>query len=258
MSTKERPILFSAPMVRAILDGRKTQTRRVVAMSNSTVLGDPVYLKEWPRLDFSRATATDVSIYSTPESPDMHLSVPVLSESGAVMSPDEECRYRVRPRYEVGDHLWVRETHWRFGKWVRNGTSAGGRQKWRFRVDRLHADKACFEPPHKKPLRTNPGWHKRPSIFMPRWASRITLEIVSVRVERVQDIGKDGRYAKDVLAEGITDVQIEHWRKWLHQDDAPAHTYGILWNAINGKGSWASNPWIWVISFKRVDTDPKS
>ncbi len=100
---------------------------------------------------------------------------------------------------------------------------------------------------------TSPNLVFRPSIFMPRWASRITLEIVAVRVERLQDIGKDGRKAHDVLAEGITDGQIEQWRQWLHPDDAPAHTYGVLWESINGKGSWALNPWVWVIEFKPVN-----
>jgi hypothetical protein len=94
------------------------------------------------------------------------------------------------------------------------------------------------------------GW--KPSIFCKRIHSRITLEITEVRVQRLHEIGKDGRHAKDVLAEGITDAQIEHWRKWLHPDDAPAHTYGVLWNSINGVGSWDNNPWVWAITFKRL------
>ena len=92
----------------------------------------------------------------------------------------------------------------------------------------------------------------KPSIFMPRAAARIWLRVMNVRVERVQDIGKDGRRASDVLAEGISTEQIAHWQKYLHADDAPAHTYGALWESINGKGSWARNPWVWVYHLARI------
>lgn len=85
-----------------------------------------------------------------------------------------------------------------------------------------------------------------PSIYMPRWASRLTLEITSVRVERLHSISN-----ADVLAEGITEAQIDHWRKWLH--DAPGHTFGVLWDSINGKTHpWRSNAWVWVITFRKI------
>lgn len=88
------------------------------------------------------------------------------------------------------------------------------------------------------------GFKRRPSIHMPRWASRIDLEIVERRVERLQDISDN-----DCLAEGVTpDMDI----RWQSGDDTPRGMYGELWESINGPGSWEANPWVWVISFKRI------
>lgn len=96
------------------------------------------------------------------------------------------------------------------------------------------------------------GARWRPSIYMPRWACRIELEVTAVRVERLHAIGSDGRHARAVLAEGITLEEIEHQAKFFHPDDAPALTFGHLWNGINGKRApWASNPFVWVVEFKR-------
>lgn len=162
---KERPILFSGPMVRAILDGRKTQTRRVVKPRQGM-------LDDWTGLP---------------------------------------CPYG-----KPGDRLWVRET-------------------------------CYFEQPHGEVIyRADPGSEKaldpeftglrwRPSIHMPRWASRITLEIVNVRVERLQDIRVD-----DARAEGVT-------AKW------PVHGFRNLWQSINGFGSWDANPWVWVVEFRNME-----
>lgn len=157
---KERPILFSGPMVRAIREARKTQTRRVV--------------KEIDPDEF----------VSSNEADNLALCCPY----GA-----------------VGDRLWVRET-WQGNQGdIRYGADG----------DSLHGYN---------------GW--RPSIFMPRWASRITLEVTGVRVERVQEISEE-----DAQAEGVA-----------HRCD-----YKVVWDAINGKKyPWSSNPWVWVIEFKRA------
>jgi hypothetical protein len=88
---------------------------------------------------------------------------------------------------------------------------------------------------------------------MPRSASRLNLEITSVKVERLHEIGKDGRRAADVLAEGITREQIAHLEEIFHPDDSPALAFGSLWDSINGKGSWKANPWVWVVCFNRVE-----
>lgn len=203
-TVKSRPILFSGEMVRSILEGRKTQTRRVVKK--------PLHC----------------------QSTGCELTPGELSER-EISSPDTLCPYG-----SPGDHLWVRET---FGvhRYL-NVPLSRANMGWMicYKADESGCPPSLIEK-----------W--RPSIHMPQKLSRITLEIVGIRVERLQDIGKDGRQAKDVLAEGITAEQIDHWSKWLHKDDAPAHTYGVLWDSLNGKKHpWASNPFCWVISFRRI------
>lgn len=188
-------------MVRAILDGRKTQTRRVV-----------------------KPQPGDFYTHGYPSGFDKDGDW--VWWNGPIPMATAKNRFGVS-----GDRLWVKET-------FLNNALDGYNPVWFYRAD--DADK-----PEDR--------HWRPSIFMPRQASRITLEIVSVRVERLHEIGKDGRKASDVLAEGITKEEIAHWEKWLHPDDAPAHTYGVLWDSINSKTHpWKSNPWVWVITFKRV------
>lgn len=179
---RERPILFSGPMVRALLDGRKTQTRRVV--------------KPQPVDPFDGAQLrTAVSAY-------------------ALAGP---CPYG-----EPGDRLWVRET------WAKAGEQ-GDRVEYR-------ADTA--DPKAGK-------W--RPSIFMPSWASRITLEVESVRVERLQDISE-----ADARAEGVTPAPFTKAGRAAHLVHVEA--FESLWGSINGPDSWAANPWVWVVAFRRVPT----
>jgi len=201
---KERPILFSAAMVRAILEERKTQTRRPLKDQPLDVI-PMLVLHEWCGL-MSKEPAR-----------------------GAVFG----CRYGV-----PGDRLWVKETHWRFGWWIKNGWTKKGKQAWKFAADGLHKH-AAFTPPHHNPSRTEKGWHKRPSIFMPRWASRITLEITAVRVERLQDITHE-----DAACEGVQDVNTGDF----------ITPYATLWDKINRKTHpWPINPWVWVITFKRIN-----
>jgi hypothetical protein len=177
---KERPILFSGPMVRAILDGQKTQTRRIV--------------KPQPSI----------------EGQEPHLV---------------RCPYGV-----PGDRLWVRET-WGEGGMTKPGDPASYAADW----------------PDAGAIRK---W--RPSIHMPRWASRIDLEVTAVRVERLQAITEEDARAEGAAhriarggdlsgaLEGETPIQhVAHFRD--------------LWDSINGERTpWASNPWVWVVSFKRV------
>jgi hypothetical protein len=163
----EKPILFSGEMVKAILAGTKTQTRRI--------------MKYKPQMDGTKFHHLD--------------------QFGTAVFTDGVCVYS--PYGIPGDRLWVKETH------IRRGDSAI------YKADLDAVEAAGVGAMYG-------GW--KPSIFCKRIHSRITLEITEVRVQRLHEIGKDGRHAKDVLAEGITDAQIEHWRKWLHPDDAPAHT----------------------------------
>lgn len=191
----ERPILFSGPMVRAVLDGRKTQTRRVikhVACSGTHELS-PKEMRpgEW---------FCD-ECYASP--------------------------YRC-PYGAPGSKLWIRET---FGCHCHNSMQPMKGCELVYRAD----DPGDIG---EYPLS---GW--RPSVFMPRWASRITLDITGLRVERLQDISGD-----DVLAEGIP----EPCRSEGHPNDRFQWFRG-LWDSINGqKAPWESNPWVWIVSFERA------
>ncbi len=199
----ERPILLKHEMVRAILDGRKTQTRRA--------------MKPQPEggLDF------------TPFAP-----FGVVNGKGNPLI----CRHG-----QPGDRLWVRET-WQH---LHNeGQKADEFEQWQQNsIDCFYlADESS---PNNKPM--SGRW--RPSIHMPRWASRITLEITDVRVERLQDIS-----AEDARAEGCLKPELPPEVRGVAGDFVADErtTFAILWNRINGPGSWAANPWVWVIEFKRI------
>lgn len=199
----DKPILFSGPMVRAILDGKKTMTRRVI--------------KAKPFLEWIDAGFSDEFIKNP-----------------------ANCMEDLAP-YQPGTRLWVKETHYRYGYWAKNGKTKTGKQKYRFKA--LSDEVRYFDNPpdrierHKEII----GWFKRPSIFMPRWASRITLEVIDRRYEPLQDISH-----KDALAEGVEyDVSKEN--------GSPLARFHILWDSINGKKHpWASNPFVWVYEFRRV------
>ena len=183
---KERPILFSAPMVRALLAGTKTQTRRAFKTKNGGV---------WPN-------ANDL--------------------------PGMRQILRSCPYGQPGDRLWVRET---FCKII---GQSGGWIETDYQATYTHGDR----------LGDTLGIKKRwtPSIHMPRHASRITLEVTGVRVERLQDISE-----ADAIAEGV--------RNSLHLPGGrfARENFEHLWWTIHGDGSWESNPWVWVIEFKRVE-----
>lgn len=207
----ERPILFSAPMVKAILAGSKTETRRVVTSANSLVNGSPPCMRKnkdiieaWCNLDFSKAWVDKGP--SPAGNPGPYLKVPGGDESV----------HRVYSRVQAGDRLWVKETF--VPRYFDDGKPA------------YRADWTAWATEVVK----QPKW--KPSIFMPRWASRITLEVTDVRVERLQDISDE-----DAGAEGVS--------CWV--------CFEVLWQSINGKRpgcSWDDNPLVWVIAFRRVES----
>jgi hypothetical protein len=202
---KERPILFSDAMVRAILEDQKKQTRRIVKL--------PPDCEQFTHLRPAQGGEAPKNTF-----------IAYWLEHGK-----EECggTFFSCPYGKPGDLLWVRET------WA-----------------------ARHEYDHCRPIDIHAGtpiWHKsdecggrfqsiggfgkwRPSIFMPRWASRILLEITAVRVERLQNISDN-----DARAEGY-DRSHAFPREWFAQ----------LWEHINGAGSWEANPWVWVVEFRRV------
>lgn len=199
---KSRPILFSAPMVRALLDGTKTQTRRVV--KHAPTPWNPAH------------TAWDMT----------------------------KCQ-----NGEPGDQLWVRETFLMdkrdptLAVMSADGFSVGKPPSDKFSDVGKHADVAK--------LKEHEFWVTKPSIFMPRWASRITLEITSVRVERLQDIS-----AADALAEGARRFDDGGYslQKYPanYYDCHHINNYADIWESINGAGSWGLNPWVWVLEFKEI------
>lgn len=213
-TVKEHPILFSAPMVLAILAGNKTQTRRIVTKHNS-VLGSGT----WPEDGLARA-------------------FPQADGSKLMLPGDGDTAHRLWPKWGPDDRLWVKET-FSVSSGV-EGTRYEGTLVPRYRAD-VTEDIAKTE-----------RW--KPSIFMPRWASRITLEIVSVRVERLQDIS-DG----DAIAEGIDifedgcgfSIPLKNGRlgSWQRNE---RDAFWALWELVNGADAWAQNPWVWVIEFRRV------
>lgn len=232
----DRPILFSAPMVRAILAERKTQTRRIVDPSRVGAAFQPVH-------DWQSRVRVDPG--GTVFGPGPYLRVPMNDGE-----PEGEVIERVYCPYGYpGDRLWVREVHYRFGHWEpvsgpRERTRTG-RQRWQFVGD---SDEVRFEPPtehrlgmhHADPF--TPAWHKRLARFMPRAASRITLAITEVRAERLQDITEEDARAEGVVASSVGG-DLNHRGQFRK-----------LWDSINAaRAPWSENPWVWVVSFRRVD-----
>lgn len=213
---KDIPLLFKAPMVRATRGGYKWQTRRVV--------------KDVP------AWVTDFGYTAfTPE----------RSISARGTQPGNE-KFIKCPYGKVGDKLWVRET------WNKHG----GVLTYRADGDWINEFKEEHDRNNPTAVAEASLLKWKPSIFMPRWASRITLEVLDIRVERLNDITQE-----DAKAEGIQPLPLQDpndpsaW--WevepsVCQARKPKESYALFWEKINGKGSWALNPWVWVISFKML------
>lgn len=226
---KERGMIFNGEMVRAILDGRKTQTRRVIA----NVGHDNC-------IPLQKRTKTKDGIYT-------HVMDAPL--------------YGLCPFGKIGDRIWVRET------W--SDVNLDGAPAVAYRADDevydlmedeslLDEDGAFnYQAPRVRKYQFA-AWHSdlisgiegnwRPSIHMPRWASRITLEITGVRVERLNRISQE-----DAQAEGM---ELTGWRPTYSDPDSggevwtPYDNFAQLWESIYGEESWKANPWVWVIEFK--------
>lgn len=205
---KERGILFSGSMVRAILNGHKTQTRRLALFHPAFFCkGDEQNKELW--------------VFSTR----LNMWQRVSSQDGTA-----SCPYGV-----PGDRLWVRET---WGEDYTGAVAAGNPQQW------CRTASVVYRADDHKMSDVGAGW--KPSIHMPRWASRITLEIVSIRAERVQDIT-----GEDAKAEGVDSLvhpEAEYFER------AQQEAFARLWDYINAKRGygWGTNPYVWVIEFKRI------
>lgn len=213
----DRPLPFTAPMVRALLDGRKSQTRRVAKitaiMGNRVPVYPPEELIELEEGEFRRGI--------------MH-----YASTGALSGP-----YDVG--YAVGDRLYVREEYYQRGHWepVTGELTKGGKQKWAFTpaddVIRFDAPPA-FRLGRQRGDAATVAWHKRLGRFMPRKYSRMTLLVTDVRVERLNDCSET-----DAQAEGVEMVARRNYRDG----------YAVLWNSINGAGAWDANPWVVAVTF---------
>jgi hypothetical protein len=232
----EKPILFSAPMIRALLAETKTQTRRPVKWRG---------LEPGLNLQFSGLSVERCGSHFVLTSP--------TRDSYAHRSVPQPCPYG-----NPGDTLWVRETwtgcwgpllkHRPFGKLVTDGAFRQRGGEISYATDQCPLQVFYAADDEARPL-DHLKW--RPSIHMPRAASRITLEITGVRVERLNDISE-----VDAIDEGIGEF-IGGWA--CLTDDAPQQAgatpqqgYRYLWERINGAGSWDANPWVWCVSFRRV------
>lgn len=225
---KEHPILFSGPMVKAILEGRETQTRRIV---------------DWKRLHKQAGLTFPTKC---------RLAWFTILNGWGIDAGDSVMRAVDCPYGQPGSRLWLKET-WQYADWTDDGypfiryaannetklIESGIPDAWEQKLEdawcRLSTD-ANYAIDQKAADRV---W--RPSIFMPRWASRITLKVTAVRVERLQNISEN-----DALAEGV-----ESWKRGETYEAAKSK-YAALWESINGPGSWAKNPWVWALSFKRI------
>ena len=221
--SKERGMIFNDEMVRALLDGRKTQTRRI--------------MKNQPAGDY-------------PDTPALVRNVgPGFQWYG---SYGESSIFNC-PFGAVGDRIWVRETFQ--GPLVSEELF----EEYRAYPEKFEKPEYCEYAadggarPEYCDLDDNlrHGW--RPSIHMPRWASRILLEIIDVRVERLNDISEE-----DAQAEGVKKLRGGYWKhyqpnEWTQFQLSARGSFATLWNFIYGEGGWWANPWVWVIEFKRVE-----
>ena len=216
----ERPILFSAEMVRAILDGRKVQTRRK--------------MKVQPHPD-----STVTVEYYNQTVIDRHGDMQPGPEIFGAHWNDGECGLRC-PYGAPGDLLWARETCWAESTFDGDGVRYAADHVWRIIENTPEASEAwCklgqYGGDAALDNQTNIGM-RVPSIHMPRWASRITLRITDVRVERLQDISE-----ADARAEGVR-----------QRPGTATDSFQSLWSTINAPGAWDANAWVWVIAFERV------
>ncbi|MEY9719790.1 hypothetical protein ABIA22_002280 [Sinorhizobium fredii] len=229
----DRPILFSGPMVRALLAGTKTQTRRTLKERPpewATYCQQPTMLnvlQQW--------VPSGLWAWSEDEqNPPRPLRRWPVSADGE--------HYWLRPRFSIGDRMWVRES------WKATGLTAFNKPS----ETRICGRFAYKADPEQLPRDAMIPW--RPSIHMPRWASRMTLIVTDVRVERLQDISE-----ADAIAEGaelskhpamdggvmvLTDIP--------GVTVSPGVWYRWLWDEINGKGAWKANPWVAAYTFRVI------
>lgn len=226
-------------MVRAIRDGRKTMKRRVVELPEG---------------------ATQVAYWTTPSG----RATPGYADPGVNYWTSGGNHIDPCPCGQLGDRLWVREA-WRVpvslddlsGKQIAEKClDAGYRKPWcptQYEADGTRTSEKDWREFGPHPSTQAPGRYRH-ARFMPRWASRLTLEVTGVRVERLQDISEANAIAEGILRDG------EGWRgaPGLPWFASPIAAFRSLWESINGAGSWDDNPFVWVVEFRRIEQEAKA
>ncbi|MBM6485201.1 hypothetical protein JSX99_23705 [Klebsiella pneumoniae] len=222
----ERGMIFNAEMVRAILDGRKTQTRRIMKIQ--------------------------------PEHSGFGLRRVIGSKNGSddgkyFWSLSDACGLKIRsksftcPFGSVGDRIWVREAfrvHSRATEVATLVYKASERNSWTEQTNRVPVS-VCNKPA------TPEKW--TPSLHMPRWASRLLLEITDVRVERLNAISEEDARAEGIIDGGCLNCGEPEPCGCANPEPDATDAFAYLWQSIYGSDSWNANPWVWVIEFKRVE-----
>lgn len=211
--TKDRPIIFNAEMVRAILDGRKTQTRRIIKLDHERGMQNPV----------------------------------VRGKKGEVSYVGCRLASSLCPFGQPGDRLWVRETFRVMGR-----ATDVARLMYKASECNSFTESTRTVPIDQCNKQSSYNW--TPSIHMPRWASRITLEITGARVERLQDISD-----VEAMREGIQNLTTASHAGFgipgVVNAQHPTRAFQLLWESIYGADSWQANPWVWVVEFKVIDDE---
>jgi hypothetical protein len=252
VAIKERPILFSGAMVRAILEGRKTQTRRVItSLPDEFALAKPQFqtvkydpAKGW--WEFSVAVGGGID-----------REVNVKGFRGKLKVREYDLRttdVRACPYGNAGDRLWVRESLAKRDGWP-----------WEYAADKTAVEVSSDQKTDMLVWAHHKETNHCPSIHMPRWASRITLEVARIRVERLTAITEEDAVAEGFSASPVTNKEIEECAPGSKEREiaegmrggtwTAKFNFGLEWDAINGaRGfSWGTNPLVWVVDFRRVE-----
>lgn len=213
----DRSIIFSSPMIRALFDGRKTQTRRILKVSSEAEFLGWNIGADGPFATFS----------------DGHH----------------------RLMASIGDRLWVKEWHWAYGHWSQTGEiTKTGKPKRKF--NRAFDVEVKFSSPdHVLPdnLDNAEGWYKRNSFFMHKFDSRLTLTVTDVRVQRVREISEEDAIAEGIEPTNTDDPHpFGRWRDYQGEADyfmAPQNSFRSLWNSVYGPNAWDYNDWVAAYTF---------